>query len=503
MARSALVPGRPVNALLIYPEIPETFWSFKHALKLIRKKASSPPLGLLTVAAMLPPDWTLRLIDLNVSGLTDDDLAWADCALLSGMTIQRESARRTATQCKAAGLTVIAGGPLFTTEHRDFDNVDHFILNEAEVTLPAFLADLARGEAKPLYESAELADLSRTPTPRWDLVTAGHYASRSIQYSRGCPNNCDFCSVTELFGRRWRTKGTGQIVAELDGLYDLGWRGTVTFVDDNLIGNRRHLRTELLPALIQWRKGKWGMSFSTQVTIDLADDPDLMRLMVRAGFDTVFVGIETLSDASLAECGKTQNRNRDLLNDVRCIQRAGLQVQGGFIVGFDTDTASVFQRLTDFIQKSGIATAMVGLLQAPIGTSLYGRLEREGRIRNRVSGDNVDGSTNIVPTMGLDSLQDGYRKVLQDIYSPPNYYQRLRAFLRVYRPPRSKPRLMRWHVSAFFRSLFYLGIVEKERSQYAGLLLWTLFRKPRALPMAVILAISGYHFRKCSELLAT
>jgi radical SAM superfamily enzyme YgiQ (UPF0313 family) len=491
-----------VNALLIYPEIPETFWSFKHALRLIRKKASSPPLGLLTVAAMLPADWKLRLIDLNVSELSDDDLAWADCALLSGMTIQRESARRTATRCKTAGLTVIAGGPLFTTEHGDFDNVDHFVLNEAEVTLPAFLADFAHGEAKPLYESAELADLRQTPVPKWDLVTAGHYASRSIQYSRGCPNSCDFCSVTELFGRRWRTKGTDQIVAELDGLYDLGWRGTVTFVDDNLIGNRRHLRTELLPALIEWRRGKWGMSFSTQVTIDLADDPELMRLMVRAGFDTVFVGIETLSDASLAECGKTQNRHRDLLSDVQSIQRAGLQVQGGFIVGFDTDTPSVFKRLTEFIQKSGIATAMVGLLQAPVGTSLYGRLQREGRIRNQVSGDNVDGSTNIVPAMGLDSLQDGYRKVLQDIYSPPNYYQRLRAFLRVYRPPRSKPRLMGWHVSAFFRSLFYLGIIEKERSQYTGLLLWTLFRKPRALPMAVVLAISGYHFRKCSELLA-
>ena len=492
-----------MNALLIYPEIPDTFWSFKHALRLIRKKASSPPLGLLTVAGMLPDDWSLRLLDLNVTTLTGADLAWADYALISGMIVQRDSALRVIARCKGAGLTVIAGGPLFTCEHELFEQVDHFVLNEAEITLPPFLTDLARGQAKRMYSSTEFADLLETPPPRWDLVDPNDYASRSIQYSRGCPHNCDFCNVTQLLGRRWRTKSAQQIVAELDGLYDIGWRGTVTLVDDNLIGNRKRLRTELLPALIEWRKGKWGMTFSTQVTIDLADDEELMDMMVRAGFDAVFVGIETLDDASLTDCGKNQNAHRNMLEDVKRIQRAGMQVQGGFIIGFDNDTPSVFQRMRDFIQNSGIATAMVGVLQAPVGTGLYERLLKEGRINDLVSGDNVDGTTNILPSMGLESLQEGYRLLLKDLYTPRNYYKRLRTFLREYEPPRTTARLRGWHISAFFRSIYFLSVVGKERFRYPGLLIWTIFAKPRAFPTAVVLAISGYHFRKrCEGLVA-
>ncbi len=492
-----------MNALMIYPQFPDTFWGFKHALKLIRKRAGSPPLGLLTVAAMLPADWELRLIDLNVTELTDSDLAWADCALVSGMVVQRGSALRVIARCKAEGLTVIAGGPLFTTEHAEFEDVDHFVLNEAELTLPPFLSDLERGKAKRVYSSDEFPDLGESPIPRWDLIDRRAYSSRNIQYSRGCPFNCEFCSVTELFGHGWRTKSADQIIAELDGLYDLGWRETVGFVDDNLIGNKERLRTELLPALVEWRKGKRGMNFSTQVTINLADDPELMKLMVKAGFDTVFVGIESIEAGALTECNKKQNENRDMLEDVKRIQRAGLQVQGGFIVGFDQDTPAVFQRMTDFIQKSGIATAMVGLLQAPAGTSLYKRLVGEGRISSLMTGDNTDGTTNVVPVMGLESLQRGYRQVLTDIYAPRNYYPRIRTFLREYRPARTNSRLRGWHVVAFLRSIYYLSIVGKERFRYPGLLIWTIFNRPRAFPTAIVLAISGYHFRKCGELLAS
>jgi radical SAM superfamily enzyme YgiQ (UPF0313 family) len=492
-----------MNVLLIYPEFPDTFWSFKHALKLIGKKASSPPLGLLTVAAMLPAEWGKRLVDLNVSALSDDHLSWADMALVSGMTIQRDSAHRAIARAKEAGLTVVAGGPLFTTEATDFGEVDHLVLNEAEVTLPLFLADLAAGHPQRVYSSSEFADLRETPIPLWELVDDRLYASRSIQYSRGCPQSCDFCSVTELLGHRWRTKTADQMVAELDSLYKLGWRGTVTFVDDNIAGNRKRLREELLPALIEWRRGKGGMTFSTQATVDLADDEDLMRMMVKAGFDAVFIGIETLDEASLTECGKRQNTNRNALEDVKKMQRAGLQVQGGFIIGFDSDTPSVFERMTEFIQKSGITTAMVGLLQAPIGTRLYERLKGEGRIRECLSGDNVDGTTNVVTRMDADVLQNGHRRMLKELYSPRRYYKRLRTFLREYRPP-SRGRtqffqLRLWHARAFLRSVYYLGFVEKERFQYPGLLLWTLFKRPRALPTAVVLAISGYHFRKSCE----
>jgi radical SAM superfamily enzyme YgiQ (UPF0313 family) len=486
-----------MNALLIYPHIPDTFWGFKHALRVIRKRASSPPLGLLTVAGMLPEDWELRLIDLNVTDLTDEDLGWADCALISAMVVQRESAHEVTSKCKERGVTVIAGGPIFSSERERFENVDHFVLGEAELTLPLFLSDFSAGRARRVYEPNGYPTLEETPVPRWDLVDPRHYSSRNIQYSRGCPHNCDFCSVTQLFGHRPRTKSAEQVVAELDSLYGLGWRGTVGFVDDNLIGNRRALTTELLPALIEWRKDKWGMTFSTQVTLDLADDDDLMAMMVRAGFDTVFVGIESVDEESLVECNKRQNKNRDMLADVRRIQRAGMVVQGGFIVGFDHDTPGVFERMSAFIQQSGIATAMVGLLQAPAGTKLYERLSSQGRIRQDMSGDNADGSTNIVPAMGIEPLERGYRAMMAELYAPRNYYARLRTFLREYRPRQTRARLHGWHIVAFFRSLYYLGIVGKERFRYPGLLIWTIFRNPRAFPTAIVLAISGYHLRIC------
>ena len=488
-----------MNALLIYPSFPDTFWGFKHSLRLIRKKASSPPLGLLTVAGMLPDDWKLLLIDLNISEVTDEDLAWADCAMVSAMVAQRDSAKEIIARCKESGVTVIAGGPLFASEYDDFGDVDHFVLDEAEATLQPFLRDFARGKAKRIYRACDWPDLNETPIPRWDLVHPRHYASRNIQYSRGCPYNCDFCSVTQLFGHRPRTKNAEQIIAELDSLYDIGWRGTVGFVDDNLIGNRKKLVDELLPALLEWRRGKWGMTFSTQVTVNLADDPELMDMMVRAGFDTVFVGIESIDEAAFAECNKKQNEHRDLLADVRAIQRAGMQVQGGFIVGFDHDTPTVFARMASFIQKSGIATAMVGTLQAPAGTRLYERLSEEGRIRHGFSGDNTDGTTNIIPAMGLEELESGYRDMMIELYSPRNYYARLRTFLREYRPRPVRARLRGWHILAFFRSLYYLGVVGEERHHYVGLLVWTILHNPRAFPTAIVLAISGYHLRICMD----
>ncbi len=489
-----------MNVLLIYPEFPDTFWSFKHALRFVRKRASLPPLGLLTVAAMLPTGWGRRLVDLNVQSLTQADLDWADMAFVSAMAVQRRYAEAAIARCKAAGLTVVAGGPLFTTEPDQFETVDHFVLNEAELTLPPFLADLQAGNARRVYATTEHADLTRTPTPAWELANLKRYATMALQFSRGCPYNCDFCNVTVLLGHRPRLKTADQIVAELDRLYQLGWRESVFFVDDNLIGNKRVLKESLLPALIKWRKGKVGMTFHTEASINLADDEKLMSMMAAAGFNMVFIGIETPSEESLAECGKKHNRNRNLIEDVKRLQRHGLQVQGGFIIGFDNDTPSIFQRQIEFIQKSGIVTAMVGLLQAPMGTRLYQRLAAEGRVLGVTSGDNVDGTTNIVPRMNLEVLHKGYEAVVRTIYAPANYYARVRTFLREYKAPRIAVPIDFEQVLALFRSILRLGIVGKERLEYWKLFFWTLFRRPRLFPLAITFTIYGYHFRQVVDL---
>ncbi len=489
-----------MKVLLAYPEFPDTFWSFKHALRFIRKKAGAPPLGLLTVAAMLPADWELRLIDLNIQPLSEEDLSWGDMVFVSAMVVQREGSRQAIRQCKEAGLKIVAGGPLFTGEYESFPEVDHFVLNEAELTLEPFLADLSAGCAQRVYANAEHADIHTTPAPRWRLAQLEHYDSVSIQFSRGCPFNCDFCNITALLGRKVRTKTTEQIIGELEDLYRAGWRKNVFFVDDNFIGNKKLLKAEVLPALIKWRKGKKGMAFNTEVSINLADDDELLRLMAEAGFNTVFVGIETPSEASLLECSKYQNRNRDLVASVKKIQRAGLQVQGGFIVGFDSDTSSIFQQQIDFIQRSGIVTAMVGLLQAPYGTQLYERMKNEGRLADEMTGDNADGSTNIVPKMGLEQLRQGYRWLLDQIYAPQPYYARVRTFLREYKTPPVNVHIEPQYVLAFFRSAYQLGLKGKERAQYWGLLGWTLFRRPKLFPLAVTLAIYGFHFRRVAEL---
>lgn len=449
---------------------------------------------------MLPSEWEKRLVDLNTVNLKEEDLTWADYVFLSAMAVQRASVQAILKRCKTAGVKVVAGGPLFTMEHEQFPEVDHFVLNEAEETLAPFLRDLEKGQAKRVYASTEFPDLHQTPAPLWQMADLRHYDTVSIQFSRGCPFNCDFCNVTALLGHLPRTKTAAQIIAELDGLYALGWRKNIFFVDDNFIGNKKYIKTEVLPALIEWRKGKTGLPFSTEASINLADDPVLLRLMVQAGFDTVFVGIETPNEDSLTECGKNQNKGRDLVESVKLLQRAGLQVQGGFIVGFDNDSPSIFQQQVDFIQKSGIVTAMVGLLQAPLGTRLYERMQKEGRLANDFSGDNVDGTTNIIPKMGMESLREGYRKVLSHIYAPKYYYERVLTFLREYKPPEIRVPIEPQHILALWRSIYQLGVRGVERVQYWRLFFWTLFTRPRLFPLAITLAIYGFHFRQVAEL---
>jgi radical SAM superfamily enzyme YgiQ (UPF0313 family) len=492
-----------MKILLIYPEFPDTFWSFKHALKFVQKKSSSPPLGLLTVGAMLPATWEKRLVDLNVKRLKESDLKWADLIFVSAMTVQRQSAEAVIARAKAQEKTIVAGGPLFTAEPEAFASVDHLILNEAEITLPLFLSDLGRGQPKHLYQTDEFADITKTPVPLWELIDLRKYDSLSLQFSRGCPFNCDFCNVTALLGHRMRLKTTEQLIAELDKIYQLGWRRSIFIVDDNFIGNKRILKREVLPAMIKWRQGKKGCLFITEASVNLSDDDQLIEMMVQAGFTQVFVGIETPDDLSLAECSKSQNRNRDLASSVKKLQQMGLQVMGGFIVGFDSDDETIFERMIDFIQQSGIVTAMVGLLQAPVGTQLYQRMLREGRIRQLYSGDNVDGETNIVPKMDMAVLKAGYRKILDTIYSAKGFYERVKTFLKNYKPVRHTVTLQWEEIAAFLSSIFEIGIKSPERWHYWRLFFWTLFHCPDKFALAITFSIYGYHFRKVNELHVT
>lgn len=487
-----------MNVLFIQPKYPDTFWSLRHALRFISKKAVYPPLGLMTVSAMTPEGWTKKLVDLNASCLKDELIKWADMVFISAMSVQSVSVFEVIARCKSLNKKMVAGGPLFSEEPEKFDDVDHLVLNEAEITFPLFLADLEKGTAKHIYLTDEFADLSMTPIPDYSLINHSHYASQSIQFSRGCPFNCEFCDITALLGHKVRTKTTRQILAELDEIMNIGWKGGVFFVDDNFIGNKRILKQELLPAIIRWmEENKYPFTFITEASINLADDEELMDMMVRAGFIKVFVGIETPDELSLTECNKTQNHNRDLLHSVKTIQTAGMEVTAGFIVGFDNDKPSIFERQIDFIQKSGIVTAMVGLLNAPRKTRLYKRLEDEGRIVSDFSGDPTSYVINFTPKMDLHDLMTGYQKIISGIYSSDKYNERVLSFLKSYNPPAyGKSHITFSRMMALLKSMVIIGILEKNRKYYWKLLLWSLFRKPKVFPLAVTYSIQGFHYKR-------
>ena len=488
-----------MKILLVYPQYPVTFWSFKHALRFVSKKSSYPPLGLLTVAAMLPEAWEKRVVDMNVTGLSDNDIRWADYVFISAMAIQQESVRKVISRCRELGVRTVAGGPLFTMSPEDYREVDHLVLGEAETILPSFLADLESGGARRVYQAERCPDIGATPLPLWSLVNMKNYSAMSVQYSRGCPFNCEFCDIVILNGHKPRTKSAAQLLAELDALYDQGWRDGVFIVDDNFIGNRKKLKAEILPAIIEWRRGKKKPFFlNTETSINLADDDELIELMVAAGFNAVFVGIETPNEDSLAECSKSQNRNRDLEAAVRKLHNAGLEVQGGFIVGFDSDPLSIFKAQINFIQKSGIVTAMVGLLNAPPGTRLYQRLKKEDRIVKGFDGSNT--ACNFIPRMSYQTLIDGYKQILKTIYSPAQYYERIATFLKEYNPYRNRRVNINFtHIGVLWKSFWILGVGAKGRRYYWRLMISTVLKRPRVFPMAMKLAIYGYHFRKVVE----
>ena len=485
-----------MKILLIYPKYPDTFWSYKHALKFINKKASLPPLGLLTVSSILPQHWEKKLVDLNVSKLKDEDIEWSDYVFIGGMIVQRESASEVIKRVKAFGKFIVAGGPLFTDDYKDFPEVDCFILDEGETTIPLFMDDLKNGVFKHIYSSNERPDITKSPIPDWSLINIKDYATMPIQISRGCPFNCDFCNIIIMNGRTPRYKTPDQIIKEFEALYYTGYRGSLFIVDDNFIGNKSKVKI-ILKKIIAWLEAnKKPFTLLTEASINLADDEELMELMRKANFNCVFVGIETPEEESLIFSGKIQNTKKDLLEKVKLIQRNGLEVQGGFIIGFDTDSSNIFENMIEFIQKSGIVSAMIGLLHAIPETKLYKRLQEAGRILAVPTGNNTDFTMNFIPVMKFETLIAGYKKVLNTIFSPKNYYKRVTTYLKEYNDLAvHTKRPVSLQINAFIKSIWRLGIREKGKRHFWKLFFWTIFRKPNLLPEAITQSIYGYHYR--------
>jgi radical SAM superfamily enzyme YgiQ (UPF0313 family) len=490
-----------MKVLLINPEYPDTYWSFRHALPFEGTRSAFPPLGLLTVSALLPPSWERRLVDLNVQSLRSRDIEWADMVFATAMLVQKDSLREVVKRCKAHGKRVVLGGPYVTTTVEELPDADHIFLGEAETTLPQFVEDLARGEAKRTYQAAERPPLSATPLAHFKLANIKRYSAMSVQYSRGCPFSCEFCDIIEIYGRVPRTKSNQQMLAEFDALRDLGWRGTVFIVDDNFIGNKKNVRT-LLPEIAKWQKANGNpFSLMTESSVNLADDEPLLESMRDAGFRSVFVGIETPVEESLKEAQKSQNRG-NLLESVRKIQSYGMEVMAGFIVGFDNDPEDIFERQIDFIRQSAIPLAMVGLLNALPDTQLWRRLEREGRLLGEASGNNTVCTFNFKTRMDPALLIQGYQTIMRTIYSPREFYERSLQSMR--RTARSLAEPQRYNpiktLISFTRLMLKLGVLDRERREFWRFFTHTLVKHRQTFAHSLRLAAMGYHFRKLSDL---
>lgn len=485
-----------MRALLIYPEYPDTFWSYKYALSFIGKKASLPPLGLLTVASLLPSAWEKKLVDLNTEELKDEDIICADIVMISSMIVQIKSVIEILKKVKTYGKFIVAGGPLFTTTYKDFPEVNCFVLNEGEITIPLFLKDWDNDNVKHVYTSTEKPDLSKTPIPDWSLINKDNYASMALQVSRGCPYSCEFCDIIVMNGRIPRFKEPQQVIKELDAIYNSGWRSSVFIVDDNLIGNRKKIKL-ILYEISKWMK-KYNRPFclSTEASITVADDPEIIELLKESNFSGIFVGIESPDENSLKSCGKIQNTGKDLNEKVKFLQRNGLEVKGGFIIGFDTDNKYTFEKMINFIQSSGIVTAMVGLLHALPKTKLYKRLKKEGRILHEASGNNTDSTLNFIPIIKKETLLEGYQTVLNTIYSPKHYYNRIITYLREYKEFAKGSKLsFNILLKAISKAIWLLGISGKGKLYFWKMIIWTLIHKPALLTEAITQSVYGYHYR--------
>jgi radical SAM superfamily enzyme YgiQ (UPF0313 family) len=489
-----------MKVLLVNPEFPDTYWSFRHALPFEGKRCAFPPLGLLTVSALLPSSWDKRLIDLNVERLKASDIEWADMVFATAMLVQKESLKEVVRRCKRYGKRVVLGGPYVTTTIEELPDADHIFKGEAETTLPQFVEDLANDRAQRVYEAAERPPLLLTPQADFKLANLKRYSAMSVQYSRGCPFSCEFCDIIEIYGRVPRTKSNQQMLAEFDALRNLGWRGTVFIVDDNFIGNKKNVR-QLLPDLAKWQKARgYPFSFITESSLNLADDEPLLASMRDAGFRRVFIGIETPVEESLKEAQKSQNRG-NLLDSVKKIQSYGMEVMAGFIVGFDNDPVDIFQRQIDFIRRSAIPLAMVGLLNALPETQLWKRLDREGRLLGEASGNNTVCTFNFKTRMDAAVLIQGYQSIMRTIYSPREYYERVLLSLRRTAHEFSEPQhySLISSLTSLSRVLFRLGVLDRERKEFWRFFSRSVIKHRDRLAESLRLAAMGYHFRKLSE----
>ena len=493
-----------LKALLVYPEHPPTYWGANYALEMVGIKAAFPPLGLLTIAAMFPPEYDLRVVDMNVAPLEDSDLEWADMVFTSTMIVQRVSLNTVIERCNRAGVPVIAGGPHPTTFHDEIPGVDHFVLDEAEEVFPGFLRDLENGTAKTIYREPRKPDVTLTPVPRFDLVDLDNYYSMGLQFSRGCPFDCEFCDITKLYGRVPRTKSPAQMVTEFDSLRQLGWKGPLFLVDDNFIGNKREAM-KLLPVIAEWQAAHgYPFSLSTEASVNLAHMDELMDAMVEAGFDTVFLGIETPNPKALIKTKKPQNTSRKeenfLFKAVRKIQHKGMQVQGGFILGLDSDDEGVFDAQIEFIQQAGIPVAPIYLLTALRGTDMYERLRAENRLLDKEIGTNAM-TLNFKPELDPGTLIDGYRRVTATLYDPTleNYFQRCLALFEHLKavPHLRKPLGGNAVVVAAMRVRRQLS--KNQIPAFSRFIAQVSRDHPRMLTLALRLAALGYHFERVTR----
>ncbi len=493
--------GPSVKALLIWPRFPASFWSFEGILDIVPIETDQPPLGLLTVAALCPKNWTLRLIDRGFEELQDADILWADLVMVSGMRVQKEDIQETLIRARELGRRTMIGGPFASSEPELLlQFADHVVVGEPDEVFPEIAADIERGSAKSLYVVTEKPDVSKSPLPRFDLLKIEKYASMAVQFSRGCPFQCEFCDIITIYGRKPRTKSPAQLIAELNALYELGWREQVFIVDDNFIGNHKRA-FELSLELRQWQESRgYPMLLYTEASVDLAQKPELIKAMVDANFFYVFIGIESPSPTSLTEAKKYQNLRRDPLESIRFIQSEGLWVTAGFIVGFDSDTEEIFDLQAEFIEAAAIPWAMVGFLQAPPTTPLFDRMMNEGRLLMESTATSNFDPPNFETLLPLPVLLKGFRKVLASIYAPSAFYERsYRSLLqwKARKPQKASKIPFVPLMGIVIRSILHQGIRSSYRKSYWKFLWRLLSRWPfngAKFSLGFAMLLSGHHF---------